>query len=640
MKIHKFLMLILVVTISGCAGTPNTKQEDVDAFKHFVKKHLSNGGDPNYAYDGVYTQFIWTDSADNPTFTYRKYIGFTLLQKAVSIDDLNTAEVLLESGADPNYVVPHKQTTPVSMQTYAKVQGTAVFYARSREMVELLVNHGADVNYMATANDKQFKWQVTPILFHIIANSRFTSPGAYSALLEAGANAGVIYKNEYSEFHEMTAGDIAKEKKENFKEIILAKTGKTAEGSRLEAYDKVIAILYDYELKPLFVSSCEVFSYNKCKSFIKKGGDEVPLIKRAKQIVKDYEKNEAVVLFNNLCGYEGNLAGCKIFLNNHEGLYHESVQQFVLNYHSKSSIYQSIQASKSPESEYKRAQYCYSDPFDYSELEDLFEFANDGCRTQIKGFSDSVREYLKDGDTGEAYWIEDEYKDSMRCIREKRHKVVKYAREYYESDLSRVNYECKQNEPAFKYASQLKSNINRADQAMEDLPKLSRQINRIMKRYEKQKNRPAKVQKSWIGELASAMAEIDSGNTSMIEFTPGLSKSDQMFLDNQRKLKDIAQGKDPSSGSYGAGGNSMSSSSGSNGGAGGKQEKSEQYEFTCPNPPNAKPQSIELPYYTTSCLAVLKRFYITHACNLIDDMPKVEQDCTQACGRPDCMESP
>lgn len=623
MKIRRLAILILITVLTGCANTPEPLdyKDDIAQLKKIVSSHLEKAGDPNFAYSGTYRQnYSAKNHWNEGSIIYGTAFidGYTLLKKAVFLNDLEVAKQLLKAGADPNLVVVNGTTaTP-----------TAIFYVKSREMVELLTKSGADVNHKLVKNEEMF----TPLLNSVDYIDGSFYPEAISALLDAGADSNIKYINKSSPFHGMTARSIVEKKKELF----LIQGIKDA---KKDIYDEVIAVFVDLELKPLFESVCKRFSYKKCKSFANRD-IKTPLTRRAAQLVKEYEENEAVVMFNNLCGYNGSFTSCNIFLNNHNGLFKDSETNFLLSYHSKGVTYQEIQNNKSPESEFIRMRYCSGDPLDYSELEDLIEFANDGCRTQIRRFSDTVREYLESGSSGEDYEVEDDYHSAMHCIREKRDGEINRTREHYAKALSEIKSTCLPNNPATKYAAQLNDNITRVEEAMDDLPKLSSQINSMMKKYERQKNRPARVQKSWIGELASAMAEIDGGHTSMIEFTPGLTKSDQMFLENQQKLKDIAQGKSSYSGTYGAGGNSMSASSGSSGGAGGKQEKSELYEFTCPNPPNAKSQSIELPYYTTSCLAALKRFYKTHACNLIDDMPKVEQDCTQACGRPDCMESP
>jgi len=63
--------------------------------------------------------------------------------------------------------------------------------------------------------------------------------------------------------------------------------------------------------------------------------------------------------------------------------------------------------------------------------------------------------------------------------------------------------------------------------------------------------------------------------------------------------------------------------------------KQDRYSFSCPM---GGSHTISVPYKTQACGTAAKDFARTYACNLIDDFAKVQRQCQQACGHPQCAE--
>jgi len=93
-----------------------------------------------------------------------------LLEKAVMQDSLDVASALLISGVNPNQK--------------SRDGSTAIFFVKSREMVDLLVGYGADVNALNNKNQTA--------LFNVF------KPEVLQALLTAGADVNVVDINGFT----------------------------------------------------------------------------------------------------------------------------------------------------------------------------------------------------------------------------------------------------------------------------------------------------------------------------------------------------------------------------------------------------------------------------------------------------------
>jgi len=84
--------------------------------------------------------------------------------------------------------------------------------------------------------------------------------------------------------------------------------------------------------------------------------------------------------------------------------------------------------------------------------------------------------------------------------------------------------------------------------------------------------------------------------------------------------------------------NNKKNSNGSSSGDGQSAMKEEGYTFTCPD--TQKQHTIQVPYFTTSCLTAAKNFAKVNGCNMVNEMTTVSQQCQSACGHPQCLENP
>ena len=156
MKIEHFTILILLV-FTGCASTPRIDIQKAAATGDLtaISAYIEAGSDLN--------------KKDYST-------GSTPLMTAITFGKFDSANTLLEGGADVNY-----RNTDGSTALHI-----AAFFCRA-DIVELLLKHGADRN--AVNNDRVTALQIVTIPYEKIK-------GVYDKIAEAMEPTGLIVNQE------------------------------------------------------------------------------------------------------------------------------------------------------------------------------------------------------------------------------------------------------------------------------------------------------------------------------------------------------------------------------------------------------------------------------------------------------------
>ncbi len=105
------------------------------------------------------------------------------LIEAVRIDDISKAKTALLEGADPNFMERENGTLSFA----------ALHWAKSREMVDTLIAHGADINLPSNAN-------ITPLLYRTFYATN-DGPQAAIRLIELGADVNLADRRGATPLH-------------------------------------------------------------------------------------------------------------------------------------------------------------------------------------------------------------------------------------------------------------------------------------------------------------------------------------------------------------------------------------------------------------------------------------------------------
>ena len=102
--------------------------------------------------------------------------GYSLLQSAVRIGDLELVEALLSHGADPNF------------QHYVDKHNTALHYSKAASITERLIDHGTDPNIINTEGNR-------PLFIYVMRT--VLNPENIRALLKNGARTDFVSHHEH-----------------------------------------------------------------------------------------------------------------------------------------------------------------------------------------------------------------------------------------------------------------------------------------------------------------------------------------------------------------------------------------------------------------------------------------------------------